>query len=213
MLQLPGSYSCVWDEDAHRGRTTNPGQPSLDNERSPQEAERYILVDGAPEDVYTNADLDPTPPENRTRAYGSWFSFRVAASLDPAFWQTGASLIPLGLSIANSIGIVVLGNVVIAVPIILNGVVGARLRIPLPVAVRASMGYYFAVVSRFFLACIWFGVEIYDGGSAMTQFLRAIWPSYSDIANHMPESAGFTTKDISFGVTESLTPSSAGSLN
>ncbi|CEQ39638.1 SPOSA6832_01199 [Sporobolomyces salmonicolor] len=128
----------------------------------------------APEDVYTNADLDPTPPENRTWSYGTWFSFWVAASLDPAFWQTGASLIPLGLSVANAIGIVVLGNVVIAVPIILNGVVGARLRVPFPVAVRASMGYYFAyfaVVSRFFLACIWFGVETYNGGSAMTQFL------------------------------------------
>ncbi|GAA5887179.1 hypothetical protein JCM5296_004547 [Sporobolomyces johnsonii] len=153
----------------------------------------------APEDVYTNADLDPTPPENRTWSYGTWFSFWVAASLDPAFWQTGASLIPLGLSVANSIGIVVLGNVVIAVPIILNGVVGAKLRVPFPVAVRASMGYYFAyfaVVSRFFLGCIWFGVETYNGGSAMTQFLRALWPSYSNIANHMPESAGFTTKDM-----------------
>jgi len=32
------------------------------------------------------------------------FSFWVAASLDPAFWQTGASLIPLGLSVGNAIG-------------------------------------------------------------------------------------------------------------
>ncbi|BGP16330.1 hypothetical protein JCM10213_009167 [Rhodosporidiobolus nylandii] len=153
----------------------------------------------APEDVYTNADLDPTAPEQRTWGYGTWFSFWVAASLDPAFWQTGASLIPLGLSVGNALGIVILGNFVISVPIILNGVIGAKLRIPFPVAIRSSMGYWFslfAVLSRCFLSFIWFGVETYNGGSAMTQFLRAIWPSYNNIANHLPESAGISTRDM-----------------
>ncbi|TNY17385.1 uracil permease [Rhodotorula diobovata] len=154
----------------------------------------------APEDVYTNADLDPTTdPAQRTWGYGTWFSFWVAASLDPAFWQTGASLIPLGLSVGNAIGIVILGNCVIAVPIVLNGMVGANLRIPFPVAARASMGYwlsYFAVISRCFLSLIWFGVETYNGGLAMTQFLRAIWPSYANIPNALPESAGISTRDM-----------------
>ncbi|POY74656.1 hypothetical protein BMF94_2418 [Rhodotorula taiwanensis] len=154
----------------------------------------------APEDVYTNADLDPTTdPSQRSWGYATWFSFWVAASLDPAFWQTGSSLIPLGLSVSNAIGIVVLGNVLISIPIILNGMVGSNLRIPFPVAARASMGYYFslfAVLSRCFLGFIWFGVETYNGGSAMTQFLRAIWPSYWDIENTLPESAGITTRDM-----------------
>ncbi|GAA5820202.1 hypothetical protein JCM11251_005524 [Rhodosporidiobolus azoricus] len=153
----------------------------------------------APEDVYTNADLDPTQPEQRTWGYGTWFSFWVAASLDPAFWQTGASLIPMGLSVGNALGIVILGNVFVAVPIVLNGVIGAKLRIPFPVAIRSSMGYWFslfAVLSRCFLSFIWFGVETYNGGSAMTQFLRAIWPSFNNIENRLPESAGISTRDM-----------------
>ncbi|GAA6025338.1 hypothetical protein JCM10207_008761 [Rhodosporidiobolus poonsookiae] len=153
----------------------------------------------APEDVYTNADLDPTAPEQRTWGYGTWFSFWMAASLDPAYWQMGASLIPLGLSVGNSLGIVILGNVLISVPILLNGNIGAKLRVPFPIVARASMGYwfsYFAVLSRCFLSFIWFGVETYNGGSAMTQFLRAIWPSYANIANRLPESAGITTRDM-----------------
>ncbi|GAA5975902.1 hypothetical protein JCM11641_002833 [Rhodosporidiobolus odoratus] len=153
----------------------------------------------APEYIYTNADLDPTQPEQRTWGYGTWFSFWVAASLDPAFWQTGAALIPLGLSVGNALGIVILGNFLIAIPIILNGVVGAKLRIPFPVAMRAPMGYWFslfAVLSRCFLSFIWFGVETYNGGSAMTQFLRAIWPSYNNIGNALPKSAGITTRDM-----------------
>lgn len=32
--------------------------------------------------------------------------------------------------------------------------------------------------------------QTYNGGSAMTQFLRAIWPSYWNIENKLPESAG-----------------------
>ncbi|GAA6061366.1 hypothetical protein JCM10212_005820 [Sporobolomyces blumeae] len=153
----------------------------------------------APEDIYTNADLDPTPPERRTWGMFTWASFWVAASLDPAFWQTGASLVPLGLSVSNSLGIVVLANCIIAIPIVANGAVGAYMRVPFPVAVRASMGYYFsffAVISRLFLACIWFGVETYNGGLAMTQFLYAIWPSYLDVPNRLPVSAGLTTIDM-----------------
>lgn len=52
-------------------------------------------------------------------------------------------------------GIVILGNVLISIPIVLNGMIGANLRIPFPVAARASMGYWFslfAVLSRCVLA-------------------------------------------------------------
>lgn len=140
-------------------------------------------------------------------------SFWVAASLDPAFFSLGSSLIPLGLSVPQALGtftsfrdgtplslsamgslavlltlettfagIIVLGNVIVSIPIVANGAVGSYMRVPFPVAIRASMGYYFsylAVVSRLFLALIWFGVETYNGGLAMTQFLYAIWPSTS----------------------------------
>ncbi|GAA5894388.1 uncharacterized protein JCM6883_003808 [Sporobolomyces salmoneus] len=153
----------------------------------------------APEDIYTNADLDPTPPERRTWGIFTWCSFWVAASLDPAFFALGSSLIPLGLSVPNAIGIIVLGNVLVSIPIVANGAVGSYMRVPFPIAIRASMGYYFsffAVVSRLFLALIWFGVETYNGGLAMTSFLSAIWPSYLDVANTIPESAGITTVDM-----------------
>ncbi|GAA5825919.1 hypothetical protein JCM5353_004554 [Sporobolomyces roseus] len=153
----------------------------------------------APEDVYTNADLDPTPPENRSWGIVTWCSFWVAASLDPAFFSLGSSLIPLGLSVPQALGIIVLGNVIVSIPIVANGAVGSYMRVPFPVAIRASMGYYFsylAVVSRLFLALIWFGVETYNGGLAMTQLLYAIWPSYIDIPNRLPESAGISTADM-----------------
>lgn len=49
---------------------------------------------------------------------------------------------------------------------------GARLRVPFPVAVRASFGYwfsYFCVISRLILAMFWFGVNCTNGASCVTQ--------------------------------------------
>ncbi|PBK99342.1 cytosine-purine permease [Armillaria gallica] len=153
----------------------------------------------APEGVWSNADLDPTPPSGQNWGVLTWWTFWLSAVADPASWQTGASIIPLGLSWRDAITIVIVGNIVIAIPIILNGVIGSKLRIPFPIAARASFGVYlsiFAIVSRIVLAWFWFGIECYNGGSAVSQMLRAMWPSYDNIPNHIPESAGITTKDM-----------------
>ncbi|ORY84069.1 NCS1 nucleoside transporter family [Leucosporidium creatinivorum] len=153
----------------------------------------------APEGTYTNADLDPTLPNQRTWGAVTWWTFWVSAAMDSTAWQTGGSLVGIGLDIKHSLIVVLVGNCLIAVPIILNGAIGSQLRIPFPVAARASFGVYFSyfpIISRMILAWFWFGIQTYNGGSAMTQALRAIWPSYNNIANHLPASAGFTTKDM-----------------
>jgi nucleobase:cation symporter-1, NCS1 family len=94
-------------------------------------------------------------------------------------------LIPAGLGVGEAIGCVILANLVISIPIVLNGAIGSRLRIPFPVAARSSFGYWFSilpVISRAILSMVWFSIETYNGGAAMTQCLRAMWPSYLNIA-------------------------------
>jgi NCS1 family nucleobase:cation symporter-1 len=39
-------------------------------------------------------------------------------------------------------------------------------------------------------------IQTYSGSTAMTQVIRAIWPSYLDIPNHLPASAGITTQEM-----------------
>ncbi|ORY89690.1 NCS1 nucleoside transporter family [Leucosporidium creatinivorum] len=153
----------------------------------------------APEGVWSNADLDPTPRSQWTWGVVTWWTFWLSAVADPAMFQTGSSLIPAGLGVSDAIGCVILANVVISIPIVLNGTIGSRLRIPFPVAARSSFGYWFSllpVVSRAVLSCVWYSIETYNGGAAMTQCLRAMWPSYLNIPNHLPESAGMTTIDF-----------------
>lgn len=57
-------------------------------------------------------------------------------------------------------------------------------------------GYYFSyfvVLSRCVLAIVWLGVQTTTGGQCMTVLLTAIWPSYANIPNHIPEDQGITT--------------------
>ncbi len=94
---------------------------------------------------------------------------------------------------------IIFGSLVCTIPLVLNGMIGARLHIPFPVAMRASFGWYFArfaVVTRAITALFWHAIQTYTGSTAMTQIIRAIWPSYLDIPNHIPESIGITTQTM-----------------
>jgi NCS1 family nucleobase:cation symporter-1 len=85
------------------------------------------------------------------------------------------------------------------VPIVLNGAIGSELHVPFPIAARASFGYYFskvAVIIRMITALFWHSIQTYAGSTAMIQVIRAIWPSFRNVPNHLPESAGITTQQM-----------------
>jgi hypothetical protein len=87
--------------------------------------------------------------------------------------------------VANKFQIVV-GTSCVAIPMVLNGAIGAKLHIPFSVAVRASFGYYlayFCIVSRSILAMFWLGIQGANGAQCITIMLTAIWPSYANIPN------------------------------
>ena len=82
---------------------------------------------------------------------------------------------------------------------VLNGAIGAKLHIPFSVAIRASFGFYFAyfaIVSRAVLAMFWLGIQGASGAQCITIMIQAIWPSYGNIKNHIPESQGITTQGM-----------------
>jgi len=77
--------------------------------------------------------------------------------------------------------------------------IGARLHVPYPVAARSGFGWYFsrfAIVVRMITALFWHAIQTYTGSTAMTQMIRAIWPSYLDIPNTIPEAVGITTQQM-----------------
>lgn len=114
-------------------------------------------------------------------------------------WMAPASIIAVGLTWREAIYSIILGLSITAIPLVLNGAIGAHLHVPFPVAARSSFGFFFArfaVITRMITALFWHAIQTYTGSTAMTQILRAIWPSYLLIPNHLPASAGITSQQL-----------------
>ncbi|KUJ09570.1 uridine permease-like protein Fui1 [Mollisia scopiformis] len=153
----------------------------------------------APEHVWTNKDMDPVTIENQTWTIWTWMAYWATDTINLGTWETASSILKVGLSWREAIPIIVVGTSCVAIPMVLNGAIGAKLHIPFSVAIRASFGYYFAyfaIVSRSILAMFWLGIQGASGAQCLTIMVSAIWPSYGKIGNHLPESAGITTQGM-----------------
>ncbi|KAH6692881.1 permease for cytosine/purines, uracil, thiamine, allantoin-domain-containing protein [Leptodontidium sp. MPI-SDFR-AT-0119] len=153
----------------------------------------------APEDVWTNEDMDPVKIENQTWTIWTWMAYWATDTINLGTWQTASSILAVGLSWREAIPAIVVGTSCVAIPMVLNGAIGAKLHIPFSVAIRASFGYYFAyfaIVSRAVLAMFWLGIQGASGAQCTTIMIEAIWPSYANIKNTIPESQGITSKGM-----------------
>ncbi|MCJ1416074.1 hypothetical protein MMC32_002409 [Xylographa parallela] len=153
----------------------------------------------APPEVWTNADMDPVPVENQTWTIWTWMAYWATDTINLGTWETASSVIAVGLNWHDAIPVMVVGTFCVAIPMVLNGAIGARLHIPFSVIVRSSFGYYlayFCIVSRSILAMFWLGIQGANGAQCITIMLLAWAPSYGNIPNSLPESAGITTQGM-----------------
>ena len=85
-------------------------------------------------------------------------------------YMLASGLIAGGMSWWQAIGTILLGNLIVLVPMLLNAHAGAKYGIPFPVFVRASFGVRGAnvpAVLRALVACGWFGIQTWIGGQAI----------------------------------------------
>lgn len=153
----------------------------------------------APSHVWTNADMDPVKPENQTWTVYTWVAYWATDTLNLGTWETASGILAVGLSWREAIPAIVVGTSCVAIPMVLNGAIGAKLHIPFSVAIRASFGYYFAyfaICSRCVLAMFWLGIQGANGAQCITIMLESIWPSYARIPNHIAANQGIDTKGM-----------------
>lgn len=79
---------------------------------------------------------------------------------------------------------IAVGHCIIAVVMVANGTIGAKLHVPFPVLNRSSFGFwfsYFSVISRVILSMFWFGVQTFTGSECVYQvfLLTHLWFSLS----------------------------------
>ncbi|KAL1634221.1 hypothetical protein SLS56_002526 [Neofusicoccum ribis] len=150
----------------------------------------------APDSKWSNADLDPVPVEQQTWCTYNFVTYWISDAFAVSNWRIGSSLIAIGLSWKLSLAAVAIGNLVTALVVTYNGLIGARLHVPFTVQARSAFGFYFSyvmVVFRVIISIFWYGIGTYTGAECIQSMLYAIWPSFRSLPNHLPESANITT--------------------
>jgi NCS1 family nucleobase:cation symporter-1 len=130
-----------------------------------------------------NEDLAPIPLARRTWGTYNYAALWVAMSVCIPTYMLASGLIAGGMAWWQAIGTILLGNLIVLIPMLLNAHAGAKYGIPFPVFVRASFGVKGAnipAVLRALVACGWFGIQTWIGGTAIYSMLRILWPSAGD---------------------------------
>ena len=126
-----------------------------------------------------NPDLAPVPLERRTWGTYNYASLWVAMSVCIPTYMLASGLIAGGMNWWQAVGTILLGNVIVLIPMILNAHAGTKYGIPFPVYVRASFGVRGAnvpAVLRALVACGWFGIQCWIGGQAIYSMLQIVLP-------------------------------------
>src|SRR5580700_4140680 len=127
-----------------------------------------------------NPDLAPIPREKRSWNTYNYASLWVAMSVCIPTYMLASGLIAGGMDWIQAIATILLGNLIVLIPMLLNAHAGARYGIPFPVFVRASFGVRGAnipAVLRALVACGWFGIQTWIGGTAIYSMLKIVWPA------------------------------------
>jgi NCS1 family nucleobase:cation symporter-1 len=131
-----------------------------------------------------NPDLAPIPLSRRSWGTYNYASLWVAMSVCIPTYMLASGLIAGGMSWLQAVGTILLGNLIVLVPMLLNAHAGTEYGIPFPVFVRASFGVRGAnipAVLRALVACGWFGIQAWIGGQAIYSMLRIVWPAAANI--------------------------------
>ena len=128
----------------------------------------------------SNRDLAPTMRSQRTWGFYNYTALWFSMCMEITTYQLASSLIAEGMDWKQAIGTVLLGNLIVLVPMLLNAHAGAKYGIPFPVFSRAPFGVRganLAAILRAVVACGWFGIQSWIGGTAIHSMLAVIWPS------------------------------------
>jgi NCS1 family nucleobase:cation symporter-1 len=133
-------------------------------------------IEGADPMLY-NADLAPVPAAGRTWRWSSIAALWVGMVVCVPTYMLSSSMVQQGMSWWQAVLTVLLGNVIVLIPMALVGHAGTKFGIPFPVLLRSSFGTIGANIPallRGLVACGWFGIQTWIGGSAIYTLLNAV---------------------------------------
>ena len=131
-----------------------------------------------------NPDLAPTPLARRT-----WSTYHIAAlwigmSVVITTYTLASGLMQQGMTWWQAMLVILLGNVIVLVPMILNAHAGTKYGVSFPVLCRAAFGVKGAnvpAILRALVACGWFGIQTWIGALALNTLMVAAWPGWAAV--------------------------------
>ena len=131
-----------------------------------------------------NEDLAPTTTARRTWGTYNYIALWFSMSMEVTTYMLASSLIAGGMNWKQAIFTILLGNLIVLVPMLLNAHAGAKYGIPFPVFVRASFGTRgsnIPAILRAIVACGWFGIQSWLGGQAIAAMIAVLWPQTANV--------------------------------
>ena len=150
-----------------------------------------MVMKSSPSNDLINEDLAVVPVSKRTWGTWNYAALWISMSLCIPTYMLASSLIGGGMNWWQAIVTIFLGNLIVLVPMVLNGRAGAKYGIPFPVFARASFGVRGANIPallRAIVACGWFGIQTWIGGFSIYQMLRLWIPSLETLPRIFPVS-------------------------
>jgi len=137
-------------------------------------------IDGVRARSLYNPDLAPVTWDRRRWGLASFAALWISMSACIPTYMLASSLIGGGMNWWEAILTVFVGNLIVLIPMVLNAHAGTRYGIPFPVLCRASFGTRGANIPallRALVACGWFGIQTWIGGSAIYKILAIFFPA------------------------------------
>lgn len=128
-----------------------------------------------------NEDLAPVKMSERNWGTYNFAALWVSMAHCIPTYMLASGLIGAGMSWQQALFTILLGNIIVLVPILLNSHPGTKYGIPFPVFARSAYGTggsNLPAIMRAIVACGWFGINAWIGGRAVHVFFKSIYPAW-----------------------------------
>src|SRR6187399_488224 len=149
---------------------------------------RVELTEVAISDIETsplyNKDLAPVPVAKRNWTTYNYAALWISMAHCIPTYMMASGLISAGMNWWQALITILIGNIIVLVPILLNSHPGTKYGIPFPVFARAAYGTTGSNVPalmRGLVACGWFGIQAWIGGEALNTFFANVIPGWNTL--------------------------------
>ncbi|WP_437540875.1 MULTISPECIES: NCS1 family nucleobase:cation symporter-1 [unclassified Sorangium] len=163
---------------AHTQTTAQPDVHSAAH--GAKASEGFQQIGGDIDSRYINEDIAPVRLDQRKWGMKDIAALWVSMCACTPTYMLASGLIAEGMSWGQAVLTILLGNVIVLMPMILNAHAGTKYGIPFPVYCRSAFGIRGAnvpAVLRALVACGWFGIGTWLGGWAIYKIVAVFVPS------------------------------------